>query len=131
MIKVQMIGRVGGDPTTRQTAKGRPVANFNVAIHGEKDDKGEAKATWYPITCWDGRADIAEKVVRKGDLIWIEGTPQVSAWTDKNGVAHNDLNIHAKYIQVLSRSTKNIAEGNGGMTSKPAAPAEDLDEIPF
>jgi single-strand DNA-binding protein len=129
MIKVQMIGRVGGDPTTRQTAKGRPVANFNVAIHGEKDDKGEAKATWYPITCWDGRAEIAEKVVRKGDLIWIEGTPQVSSWTDKAGVAHNDLNIHAKYIQVLSRSTKNIQEGNGAMIAKPVA--DDVDEIPF
>jgi single-strand DNA-binding protein len=129
MIKVQMIGRVGGDPVMRQTNKGRPVANFNVAIHGEKDDKGEAKATWYPITCWDGRAEIAEKVVKKGDLIWIEGTPQVSSWTDKNGTPHNDLNIHAKYLQVLSRSTKNIAEGNGAMVSKPAA--DDIDDIPF
>jgi single-strand DNA-binding protein len=129
MIKVQMIGRVGGDPVMRQTNKGRPVANFNVAIHGEKDDKGEAKATWYPITCWDGRAEIAEKVVKKGDLIWIEGTPQVSSWTDKNGTPHNDLNIHAKYLQVLSRSTKNIVEGNGAMVSKPAA--DDIDDIPF
>jgi single-strand DNA-binding protein len=129
MIKVQMIGRVGGEPTTRLTAKGRPVANFNVAVHGAKNEKGESEATWYPITCWDGRAELAEKVVKKGDLIWIEGTPQVSSWQDKSGTTRTDLNIHAKYFQVLSRSVKNINEGNGGMNAPKVE--EDLDELPF
>lgn len=127
MIKVQLIGYVGARPVVRSTQKGRPVANFNVAVHGAKDANGEEKSTWYPVTCWDGRAELADKIVQKGDLIWIEGTPEISSWTDKNDVEHTEISITAKYIQVLSRSRK---QGDGETSSR-AEMQQSLEELPF
>lgn len=126
MIKVQLIGYVGARPTVRSTQKGRPVANFNVAVHGAKDANGEEKATWYPVTCWDGRAELADKIVQKGDLIWVEGTPEVSSWTDRNDVEHTEISITAKYIQVLTRSKK----GDTGESQR-AEMQQSLEELPF
>lgn len=127
MIKVQLIGYVGAKPSVRATQKGRQVANFNVAVHGAKDSNGEEKSTWYPIACWDGRAELADKVVQKGDLIWIEGTPEISSWTDKNDVEHTEIAITAKFIQVLKRSGKAKEEGEAPR----AAMQESLEELPF
>ena len=127
MIKVQLIGYVGARPSVRATQKGRQVANFNVAVHGAKDANGEEKSTWYPIACWDGRAELADKVVQKGDLIWIEGTPEISSWTDKNDVEHTEIAITAKFIQVLKRSGKGKEEGEAPR----AAMQESLEELPF
>jgi single-strand DNA-binding protein len=127
MIKVQLIGYVGAKPSVRATQKGRQVANFNVAVHGAKDANGEEKSTWYPIACWDGRAELADKVVQKGDLIWIEGTPEISSWTDKNDVEHTEIAITAKFIQVLKRSGKAKEEGEAPR----AAMQESLEELPF
>jgi single-strand DNA-binding protein len=109
------------------TQKGRQVANFNVAVHGAKDANGEEKSTWYPISCWDGRAELADKIVKKGDLIWIEGTPDISTWTDKNDVEHVEIAITAKFIQVLRRSSKGTEE------SAPVSGAmqQSLEELPF
>ena len=127
MIKVQLIGYVGSRPTMRQTQKGRPVANFNVAVHGAKDANGEEKATWYPVTCWDGRAELADKIVQKGDLIWIEGTPEISSWTDRNDVEHTEIAVMAKYIQVLSRSKKGTESGERVSAEMQAS----LEDLPF
>jgi single-strand DNA-binding protein len=127
MIKVQLIGYVGARPTVRATQKGRQVANFNVAVHGAKDANGEEKSTWYPISCWDGRAELADKIVQKGDLIWIEGTPEISSWTDKNDVEHTEIAITAKFIQVLKRSGKGKEED----VAPRAAMQQSLEELPF
>lgn len=130
MIKVQLIGYVGARPVVRATQKGRPVANFNVAVHGGKDANGEEKSTWYPVTCWDGRAELADKIVQKGDLIWIEGTPEISSWSDKNDVEHTEISITAKYIQVLSRSRKQ-GEPEVQASSSRADMQQSLEELPF
>jgi single-strand DNA-binding protein len=140
MIKVQMIGRVGGDPTTRQTAKGRPVANFNVAIHGEKDDKGEAKATWYPITCWDGRADLAADLLNAGDLVYVEGTPELNTWSDRNGKERTDIQVTAKFLQLLSRGKAGLEKkaaggytkgGSYGSKANTQNKDDDFGDLPF
>lgn len=127
MIKVQLIGYVGARPTIRATQKGRQVANFNVAVHGAKDANGEEKSTWYPIACWDGRAELADKIVQKGDLIWIEGTPEISSWTDKSDVEHTEIAITAKFIQVLKRSGK----GKEDEVAPRASMQQSLEELPF
>ena len=130
MIKVQLIGRVGSKPELRTTKAGRPVANFNIAVSAGKDDNGEYVSKWYPVTCWDGRAELAVKIVEKGDLLLIEGSPEISQWDDKNGEQHTELMVHCKFLQLLARSTKRDA----GAVPLPVADVVDtngLDEIPF
>jgi len=107
MIKLQLIGRVGYKPELRQTKAGRPVANFNVAVSAGKDANGEYVSKWYPVTCWDGRADLAVKIIEKGDLVLIEGSPEISSWVDKKEEEHLELMVHCKFLQVLARSRRN------------------------
>jgi single-strand DNA-binding protein len=137
MIKLQMIGRVGGKPELRTTQKGRPVTNFNIAINEGKDENGVEKSTWYPITCWDGRAELAAQIVDKGDLMWVEGTPELRQWTGKDGVAHSEIAVNCKYMKILARSSKRVgenAESEPYQKAAPTAPAsavDSLDDIPF
>lgn len=137
MIKLQMIGRVGGKPELRTTQKGRPVTNFNIAINEGKDENGVEKSTWYPITCWDGRAELAAQIVDKGDLMWVEGTPELRQWTGKDGVEHSEIAVNCKYMKILARSSKRVGEnasepGAAYERSAPAPkPTDSLDDIPF
>jgi single-strand DNA-binding protein len=133
MIKVQIIGRVGKKPEIRNTKAGRPVANFNIAVSAGKDANGEYISKWYPITCWDGRAELAEKIVEKGDLILVEGSPEISTWTDKNNELHTELQVHAKYLQLLARSKRGEGKEVSPLTSEQVElPADsDFSDLPF
>lgn len=133
MIKVQLIGRVGTKPELRNTKAGRPVSNFNVAVNAGKDANGEYVSKWYPITCWDGRAELAVDIIEKGDLVLIEGSPEISSWTDKNNEDHHELQIHCKFIQLLARSKKREEGGVNPLSSasvSDVAPSE-FSDLPF
>ena len=129
MIKVQLIGRVGSKPELRSTKSGKNVSNFNIAVSAGKDANGEYVSKWYPISCWEAKAEYVVKAVNKGDLLFIEGTPDVSTWTDKNGEAHNELAVSCKYIQVLARSGKRT--GGEEEVSSTTMQAESFSDLPF
>lgn len=127
MIKVTLLGRVGSDPVTRATKTGKTVANFSVADN--QKDGGEQKTTWYSVSCWDAKAEIAEKIVRKGDLVYVEGVPSVSSWTDKQGVAHSEISISCRFLQVEKQKKGDGSQVTAGST--PSANINDDIDIPF
>lgn len=133
MIKIQLIGRVGSKPELRTTKAGRPVANFNIAVSAGKDANGEYVSKWYPVTCWDGRAELAVKIVEKGDLLLIEGSPEISQWENKSGEQQTELMVHCKYLQLLARSTKR--GGSDEVSPVANAPVQEttgaFDDLPF
>jgi single stranded DNA-binding protein len=131
MIKVTLIGRVGSKPEQRATKAGRPVVNFNVAVSAGKDANGEYISKWYPITCWDGRAELAVKLLEKGDLVMIEGSPEVSSWQDKKGEDHIELAVHCKYLQLLARSNKRQGAEPEAEAEVSATAASAFDDLPF
>lgn len=130
MIKVQLIGRVGSKPELRSTKAGRPVANFNIAVSAGKDANGEYVSKWYPVTCWDGRAELAVKIVEKGDLLLIEGSPEVSTWTDKKDEDHTELMVHCKFLQILARSKRNEGEQQVATVATQET-TQAFDDLPF
>jgi len=130
MIKVQLIGRVGSKPELRSTKSGRNVSNFNVDVSAGKDANGEYVSKWYGVTCWEAKADLAEKIVNKGDLLFIEGNPEISSWTDKSGVEHNELSVNCKYLQVLARSKRAGGEEAPVQATIMQEP-DPLSELPF
>jgi single-strand DNA-binding protein len=127
MIKVTLLGRVGSDPVTRATKTGKTVANFSVADN--QKEAGEQKTTWYSVSCWDAKAEIAEKIVRKGDLVYVEGVPSVSSWTDKQGVARSEISISCRFLQVEKQKKDGASQEN--VTSTPSASISDDIDIPF
>lgn len=86
--KVMLIGNLGADPEVRNTPSGAMVANFRVACtESWKDQSGQKqeRTEWVTIVVWNKQAEIAQRYLRKGSKVHIEGKLQTRQWEDKNG----------------------------------------------
>ena len=88
--KVILIGNLGADPEIRRTQDGRPVANLRVATSESWRDKAtgerKEKTEWHRVVIFNERlVEIAEKYLRKGSKIYVEGALQTRKWTDNTG----------------------------------------------
>ena len=88
--KVILIGNVGRDPEVRTTQGGAKVVSFSLATSETWNDRGSGerkeKTQWHRITIWNERlGEVAEKYVRKGSKIDIEGAYESCKYTDKDG----------------------------------------------
>jgi len=86
--KVTLIGNVGKDPEVTTFENNVKVARFTLATtETYKDDKGEkhADTEWHQIVFWRNMAEIAEKFIQKGSLVYIEGKIKTRNYDDKEG----------------------------------------------
>ena len=125
------IGRVGGDPTVRQTNDGKPVATFSVAIDS---GYGQKKVTnWFKVVLFDKRAAVAE-YIQKGHLIGLSGELTLSKWTDKAGVEQSSLELSNPDVTLIGRTVKEDRDeaAEKPRQSRPAPPvAQNHDQDPF
>ena len=89
--EVILVGNLGRDPEIRNTSDGLKVASFSIATSETWKDKqsGERKdrTEWHRIAIFNERlADVAEKYLRKGSKVYVEGSLQTRKWTDTNNV---------------------------------------------
>lgn len=104
--KVILVGHVGADPEVRYLEKGVCVARLRMATteRGYTAANGSEvpdRTEWHSVVLWRGLAEIAEKYVRKGTQIYIEGKLRTSQWNDQNGVAHSRTEIVADSMELL------------------------------
>lgn len=102
-----LIGNVGNDPEIRtlNNEQGK-VASFRLATTERyKDRNGELKENteWVNISAWNKTADIVERFVKKGSLLYIEGKLSTRKWTDKDGNERFTTEIRADGIQLLGK----------------------------
>ena len=119
--KVQIIGRLGGDPELRYTSSGQPVATFNVATSDTWNDaQGQAqeRTEWHRVVLWGKLGEIAGDYLRKGGKVYIEGRLQTNKWTDKNGNERETKEIIARDMILLGGK----GESSGG--NRPPHPAD-------
>ena len=86
--KVMLIGNLGKDPEVRAVPSGVKVANFSIATtesYTDKNGQKVEKTEWHNIVMWRGLAEVAEKYLRKGKQIFVEGRLQTRSWDDQNG----------------------------------------------
>ena len=105
--KVILVGNVGSDPEVRYLDRGTAIANFNLATteRGYTMQNGTQipdRTEWHPIVLWRNLAEWAEKYVRKGMKIYVEGKLQTRTW-EKDGQVRRKTEIIAENIQVLYR----------------------------
>jgi single-strand DNA-binding protein len=140
--KVILIGRLGKDPEIRSTPNGTSVAKFTLATDerftdraGEKQERTE----WHNIVAWGKLAEICGQYLRKGKLIYIDGSIRYDSWDDKEtGQKKYRTEIVANNMQMLDRKGDENGSGAGGGsytgarkgTAVPAGQVED-DEVPF
>src|SRR6187401_2829922 len=121
--KVILIGRLGKEPEVRNLDNGNTVANFTMATSESYKDRttGEKKeiTEWHNVVLWRGLAEIAQKYVHKGDLIYIEGKLRTRSW-EKDGVTRYTTEVVGDNMTMLS--TKRDSGSN--QEYKPSAPAQ-------
>ena len=88
--KVILVGNLGKDPEIRRTQDGRPIANLSVATSETWRDKAtgerKEKTEWHRVVIFNEKlAEVAQKYVRKGSKIYVEGQLSTRKWTDQSG----------------------------------------------
>jgi single-strand DNA-binding protein len=131
--KVILVGRLGRDPETRYTGGGQAVANFSVATdYSYKDKNGERqkRTEWHKIVAWRQLAEICQKYLKKGSLVYIEGRIETREWQDKEGQKRYSTEIIANEMRMLGGKGDGGGAGagrsGGDDAESHAAPAEDF-----
>lgn len=104
--KVMLIGNLGRDPEMKTTTSGQQFARFSVATtETYKDKAGEkqSKTEWHNIVVWGKQAEIAEKYLRKGKQVLVEGRIQYREYTDPAGVKKTACEIRCDNFVMLGR----------------------------
>jgi single-strand DNA-binding protein len=104
--KVILVGNVGKDPEVRYLENGTPVSKFPLATSETYTNKNGERVTnteWHNIVLWRGLAEITQKYVKKGGLIYIEGKIRTSSYDDKDGVKRYSTEIVAENMKLLGK----------------------------
>ena len=140
--KVIIVGNLGRDPEVRALNSGDKVCNLSVATSESWRDKAtgekKEKSEWHRVVIFnDNLSTVAEKYLRKGSKVYIEGQLQTRKWTDQNGQEKYSTEIVLQKfrgeLQILD--SKGDSQGQAPAqygSSQPAQAAADIDdEIPF
>lgn len=141
--KVILIGNLGKDPEVRHLDNGRAVANFSLAtseVYNNKNGERVTNTEWHNIVMWTPLAELAEKYLKKGSQIYLEGKLQTRSYDDKDGNRKYITEVVASTMNFLgSRSDSNENSGsNPGGKQEPVNMGEDsalsgmdTDDLPF
>jgi len=112
--KVILMGNLGKDPIVRKFDNGRAVASFSLATTEKYKDKTGtpvSKTEWHNVEVWSPLAEIAEKYLKKGNQVYIEGKIESREYTDKEGVVKRATNIIGRELNLVGSPS---AGGGGG-----------------
>ena len=115
--KVMLIGNLGKDPEVRAIPSGVKVANFPIATsesYTGKDGNRVEKTEWHNIVMWRGLAEVAEKYLKKGNPVFIEGRLQTRSWDDQSGQKRYMTEIVADNMVMLGGRRSEGGDSDGG-----------------
>ena len=105
--KVMILGRLGADPEIRKSETMRTKANLRVATsESYKNPEGNwvESTEWHTIVMWGPMADRAERDLRKGSIIFVEGKLKTRSWEDQNGTKRYATEIIAENFQFVNKT---------------------------
>jgi single-strand DNA-binding protein len=145
--KVILVGNLGKDPEVRRLTSGDPVVNLSIATSESWRDKASGekkeKTEWHRVVIFNKNlADVAEKYLKKGAKVYVEGQLQTRKWTDKDGAEKYSTevvlqNFRGELTMLDGRSGGgeggSFGGGGRGASEAPASFQRDEmdDEIPF
>lgn len=126
--KVILVGHLGSDPEVRYLDGGAVVAKFNIATsepYTNKSGERVEQTEWHRIELWDRLAQVAEKFLKKGNQVYVEGRIRTDNWTDKEGQQRSGVTIRANTLTLLGSANREGAgegSGNTSFQNRPANP---------
>lgn len=103
--KVILIGFVGADPEVRYPEKDTVVANFSLATSEMIGNPSVEVTEWHRIVMFGKYAEYAEKYIRKGTRLYVEGKLKYREYEDKFKIRHKIAEIKADFFEILGRKT--------------------------
>src|ERR1700677_3119883 len=118
--KVILVGNLGRDPEVRNTQDGAKIVNLALATSETWNDKGSGerkeRTEWHRVVIFNDRvADVAERYLKKGAKIYVEGSLQTRKWTDQGGQERYTTEIViGRFNGVLTMLDTRSGGGDGG-----------------
>ena len=102
--KVILLGYVGKDPVVRYPEKGLAIASFSLATNERHGDI--ERTEWHNIVMTGKNGEFAEKYIRKGSRMYLEGKLRTRIWTDRLEIKHNVTEIYVDFFELLGRNSE-------------------------
>lgn len=131
--KIILLGNLGQDPEVKHMDGGMCVARFSIATsesYTNKSGERVESTEWHRIEAWDKLAEIAEKWLKKGSTVYVEGKIKTETWTDKEGKQREGKTVRINTLQMIGGK-------QGESVPREAAPTQsqesggDSDGLPF
>lgn len=116
--KVLLVGHLGRDPEVRVTVQGDPTCNLSIATSEHfKDKTGEPREVteWHRVVLYRRLAEVARDHLKKGDLVYLEGSLKTRKWQDKSGQDRYTTEIEGREMKMLGGG-----KGSDAQADRPA-----------
>ena len=140
--KVIVVGNLGGDPEMRYMPDGTAVTNFSLATNRRWNDRNTGQpvdeTTWFRVSVWGKRAEVANQYLQKGSRVLVEGrlrpdpaTGGPKTFTRQDGTVGASYEINADNFSFVGTRDEMSEASGGGESFGGGAPAQEEDDIPF
>lgn len=140
--RVILIGNLGKDPEVRKLDSGAVVAKFSMATsesYKDKEGKWQEQVEWHDVVVWRDLAERAERYLKKGSTIYLEGKLTHRSWQDAEGNQRRTTEVVGSYYRILDKkqSGESGATNNMGSNVPPdsSTPSQDTsgtsEDLPF
>ncbi len=138
--KVILVGNLGKDPEVRYLESGVAVANFTIATtesYKDKEGKRVDQTEWHNVVLWRGLAEVAEKFLKKGNQVYIEGKIRTRSYDDKDGIKRYVTEIVGDNMTMLGGKKEdggqqsNQAPANDNSQTADVIDSGSADDLPF
>jgi single-strand DNA-binding protein len=131
--RAEIIGYLGRDPEARYTPDGTLTVTLNIATTEKwKDSTGAAqeRTEWHRCIAWGKLAEVCQKYLTKGGLVYVDGRIETRKWTDKEGNDKYTTEIVADKLQLLGKGTGSASSEPAASPKKPPQKPADDDAVP-
>lgn len=128
--RVMLIGNLGKEPEMQFLEGNIAVAKISLATtetYKDKTGKLISQTEWHTIILWRGLAELAQKYLHKGSLVYIEGRLKTRSRLDKEGIQRNETDIIADNLVMLDKKNDSLP-GNMQSENSDAAISENQSE---
>lgn len=130
--KVILVGNVGRDPEMKSLPSGTNLATFSLATTDKrsKDENGNPRTEWHNIVAWGKLAEIVDRYITKGKLLYVEGQIRTRTY-EQDGQKKYFTEIHAQTIEMLGPRTPDGGSSRNDFGGAAQGFPEDADDVPF
>ena len=138
--RVMLIGNLGKDPDVQVLEGNIAVAKFPLATTETFKDRGGklvSQTEWHTVVLWRGLAELAQKYLHKGSLVYIEGRLRTRNWDDKEGHSKFATEVVGDNLIMLDKRTDGTTHTdsshseNLGSHEAPPADTDVSQDLPY